>query len=51
MTTHKFLKCKRCGRTLLEESSQLVGYGPVCFKKIVQDKFIQLDLFQFEEGD
>ena len=47
----KFLKCKRCGRALNDPNSQLVGYGPTCFKKLRQDSNIQLDLFSYEEAN
>ena len=47
----KFLKCKRCGRELKDPSSQLVGYGPTCIKKLHNDSNIQLDLFSFEEAN
>lgn len=32
------MKCKRCGRELKSEESKLNGYGPTCFKKMLEDK-------------
>lgn len=43
-----FLKCKRCGRTLKDVDSQRIGYGPICLKKLQEDKYMQMDLFDFE---
>lgn len=31
----KHEQCKRCGRALKGKRSQLLGYGPKCYKKIV----------------
>ncbi len=44
--TH-YLRCKRCGRSLTDPNSQLLGYGPYCFKKLQEDSGIQVDLFAF----
>lgn len=43
-----FFKCKRCGRTLKDPSSQERGYGPVCLEKVQEDTTKQTDLFDFE---
>ena len=48
MNEQKFLKCKRCGRTLSTPESRAIGYGPVCLKKVQDDENIQCDLFNFE---
>jgi hypothetical protein len=42
-----FLKCKRCGHPLRDPESQLKGYGPICFKKVQDDEYVQLDLSDF----
>ena len=42
------MKCKRCGRDLKNPDSQLIGYGPICLKKLQDDESIQCDLFDFE---
>lgn len=44
-----FLKCKRCGRVLKDPNSQIIGYGPICLKKLQEDKHVQMDLFDFEQ--
>ena len=32
------LFCKRCGRKLKSENSRNKGYGPDCFKKVMEEK-------------
>ena len=44
----KYLRCKRCGRSLKDPDSQIVGYGPICLKKLQEDEYVQMDLFSFE---
>ena len=48
MNEQKFLKCKRCGRRLSSPESQMVGYGPISFRKVQEEESIQCDLFDFE---
>lgn len=31
-------RCKRCGRKLKSYESQLLGYGPGCYKKFIKEK-------------
>lgn len=30
-------KCLRCGRTLKSDTSQILGYGPSCYKKVLKE--------------
>lgn len=30
--------CGRCGRKLKTEKSKEIGYGPVCYKKVLKDR-------------
>ena len=32
-------RCKKCGRKLKNNESQLLGYGPGCYKKIMKEKY------------
>ena len=34
----KFERCKRCGRKLKSKDSQLLGYGPGCYKKYMKEQ-------------
>lgn len=34
----KIERCKRCGRKLKNNESQLLGYGPGCYKKYVKEE-------------
>ncbi len=40
-------RCKRCRRKLTNESSIKIGYGSVCFKKLIieQEQYKTLDEF------
>lgn len=31
-------RCKRCGRKLKKNESQLLGYGPGCYKKHMKEQ-------------
>lgn len=31
-------RCKRCGRRLKNNESQLLGYGPSCYKKYLKEQ-------------
>jgi hypothetical protein len=31
--------CKRCGRKLKNNQSRLLGYGPGCYKKMMNEKY------------
>lgn len=33
----KFERCKRCGRKLKNNDSQLLGYGSGCYKKYIKE--------------
>lgn len=37
--------CKRCNRRLHSEQAKLLGYGPVCYKKIKIKNALQRKLF------
>ena len=39
--------CKRCGRKLKDETSKQLGYGKICYKKIIKRN--SLYLFEMEE--
>ena len=39
------MKCRRYGRTLTDEKSKVIGYGPECAKKSMLDHPDQLTLF------
>lgn len=43
------LRCKLCGRKLKHYS--ITGYGSVCYKKIKQDKYRVLPLFNIKESN
>lgn len=43
------LRCKLCGRKLKHYS--ITGYGSVCYKKIKQDKYKVLLLFNIKESN
>lgn len=34
----KIERCKRCGRKLKNNESQLLGYGPGCYKKYIKEQ-------------
>jgi RNA polymerase-binding transcription factor DksA len=42
----KFSICKRCGRPLKSERSQLRGYGPGCLKKKSEIESVTFPLFE-----
>lgn len=39
-------KCKRCGGHLKALKSQLLGYGAICYKKMLKDKIDQTEVFK-----
>lgn len=34
----RFVRCKRCNRPLKTNEAQLCGYGPKCYKIIIQEQ-------------
>lgn len=45
----KFIKCKRCNKPLKSVEAQIRGYGPVCYKKYLEEiKAPQKDLFSMK---
>ena len=34
----RFERCKRCGRKLRNNESQLLGFGPGCYKKHIKEQ-------------
>lgn len=45
-TIKRYTHCLRCGRRLKTDTAQMLGYGTVCYKKIITDR--KVPLFNFK---
>lgn len=46
MSDTRYIKCKRCNRPLKTEEAQILGYGPICYKKQQEYKKPKKGLFE-----
>lgn len=51
MTIKLYKTCRYCGRKLKSEESQLLGFGPICYKRYKLSKLRKRRLILFEEND
>lgn len=51
MSEKLYRTCRYCGRKLKSEESQLIGFGPICYKRYKLAKVRKRKLILFEEND